>query len=269
MTITAPMVKELREKTGVGMMDCKKALDETKGDFEKAVKYLREKGLASAAKKSDRSTKEGRTFIAINSGKAQGLVLEINCETDFVSKNAVFQAFGNQVAQAALAKNVQSSDQLEQLMIDGHPLKEAVASVIAKIGENITIGNVKSASGTALAGYIHQTGKIGVLVAFSADVAEEVGKDVAMHVAASNPQYVKADEVTQEELDKEKEIIAVQARNEGRPEPVIEKIVVGRLEKYKGEVCLLEQPFVKEPKQKVKQILPASATVTSFIRFSI
>jgi len=269
MTITAEMVKNLREQTGVGMMDCKKALTESSGDIEAAVKYLREKGMSAAAKKSDRSTNEGRVFTAIADDKSQALILVVNCETDFVAGNDAFKTFGAQVAKAALEQGVSSVEGLESVTVNGQALKQVTAETVLKLGENITYGNCELLSSKTISDYIHINGKIGVVVGFDGTISDETAKDVSMHIAASNPLYLNTEEVPQSDVDKEKDIIASQARNEGKPDQVIEKIVQGRINKFYGEICLLEQPFVKEPKQKVKDILPSGVSVSKFYRFEL
>ncbi|NBV42028.1 elongation factor Ts [bacterium] len=269
MEITASVVKELREKTGVGMMDCKKALEQTQGNFEEAVKYLREKGLAAAAKKSDRETREGKIFTRINADGTNGAIVEVSCETDFVANNESFGEFGLTIANLVLEGAVGSIEQLENTPVKERSFKEFVSEAVLKLGENISVRRIELLNGKSIGQYVHTNGKIGVLVAFSEQVPTEVARDIAMHIAASAPQYVERSEVPTGELDKEAEIIKNQARNEGKPEAILEKLVSGKIGKFYKDVCLLEQDFVKDPSKQVKDILPSGSTVTRFIRFSL
>lgn len=268
-TITASAVKELREKTGVGMMECKKALEATNGDLEEAVKWLREKGLAAATKKADRETREG--IVACVIAGQNGGIVELNCETDFVAKSDDFVALAANIAKAiAETPGVASVDDLEKLTINGRALKEAVSEVVLKIGENVQVkrlGAVRTSG--ALASYIHMGGKIGVLVEFNQPVSEQLGKDIAMQVAAASPSYVNRDQVPSAEVENEKQIFRTQALNDGKPEKVIDKMIDGKVAKYYKEVCLIEQEFVKNPEQTIQQVLPAGVQILSFERFSI
>ncbi|MGE4169445.1 MAG: translation elongation factor Ts [Candidatus Margulisiibacteriota bacterium] len=267
MEISASLVRELREKTGVGMMDCKKALTETQGDFEAAVKYLREKGLATASKKADRETSEGRIFTAV-SGK-NGVILELNCETDFVAGNETFIALGTTIANAVLAGGQTTVDQLSGLSVDGKDLQAVLSEAVLKLGENIGVKRFERfESQGALGHYVHSNGKIGVLVDFDQAVAEDLGKDVAMQVAASNPMVVQASQVPAEELEKEKEIIRNKAVNEGKNPNFLDKVIEGRLQKFYKEICLVEQEFIKDPSKSVKEVLGAAAVVR-FSRYSL
>ena len=269
MEITAGLVKELREKTGVGMMDCKKALTETNGNFDEAIKYLREKGLAQASKKSDRDAKEGHIFA--QTGTTKGVIAEVNCETDFVANNDAFAAFGAKILDLAVANpSVKTGDDLQGLTVDGKSFKEFVSEFVFKMGENITIGNIAvyESAGNVYS-YIHSNGKIGVLVEFSGNASEEIGKDIAMHIAASAPTYVQPSEVSAADVEREKEIIKNQALNEGQPEKILDKIIEGRISKFYKDVCLNEQAFVKDPEKAVKDILPAGVIVTRFVRYSL
>ena len=268
MAITASLVSELRSKTGVGMMKCKEVLKETDGDIEKAIVLLREKGLAAANKKSDREAKDGRVFTSVNESNA--VILELNCETDFVSSNDDFSVLGQQLADAALAQNLGSKDALDAATVDGETVTDLIAKYVLKIGENIQVGQVeaKSAAGS-VADYIHSNGKIGVLVEFSGAVDADLGKDIAMQVAAASPRYVGPDNVDSAELDQEKAIILKQCEDEGKPAEIAEKIVLGRIQKFYKEVCLLEQAFIKDGDKSVKQTLPEGVTITSFTRYSL
>jgi translation elongation factor Ts len=281
--ITAQMVKELRERTGAGMMDCKKALSEANGDSEKAVEILREKGLAAAAKKAGRIAAEGlvKTYVS-EDGKTASIV-EVNCETDFVAVNEDFVTFADNVAKQAAATNASAIEELvEEKYIAGadKTVQETVNELIAKIGENMAVrrfAKLAVENGT-IASYIHGGGRIGVLVKVEcekdSDVLAVVAKDVAMQVAATNPLFLNRDAVDNESLEKEKEIYRVQALNEGKPENIVEKMVVGRVQKYYKENCLVEQVYVKNPdltiekylKEKSKEV-GAPITVTAFVRF--
>jgi elongation factor Ts len=218
MQISAATVKELREKTGVGMMDCKKALEQTQGDFEEAVKYLREKGLSAAAKKSDRETREGKIFTQVSTDSKTAAIVEVSCETDFVANNESFGEFGQSIAAVALAQGISSIEALEAASINGRTLQEVVSEAVLKLGENITVRKIAQISGHSIGQYVHSNGKIGVLVSFDGDVAESVSKDVSMHIAASNPQAIRKEDVSAEDIQRESDIIKAQAMNEGKPE---------------------------------------------------
>ncbi len=252
--ITAAMVKELRERTGSGMMDCKKALNETNGDMEKAIEVLREKGLAAATKKAGRIAAEGVVVTYISEDMKTGSVVEVNCETDFVAANEDFKALANNVAKMVVASNATTVEELlaEKYVGDESvTLQEAVTALIAKLGENMSVRRFEKfvAESGIVQSYIHGGGKIGVLVQLSCekqdDVLKTVAKDVAMQVAAANPLFLNKDQVDNESLEKEKEIYRVQALNEGKPENIVEKMVMGRISKYYKEVCLVEQVWVK------------------------
>jgi len=266
MTISALVVKELREKTGVGMMDCKKALEHTQGNFDDAIQYLREKGLATAAKKSDRDATEGKIFIAVSSGR--GVVLQLACETDFVANNTAFSEFGIKLTQLALEQGVGTLDAMSGMTINGSSLSQSVSEMVLMLGENVGVKKMDALASASLGHYVHSNGKIGVLVGFSADVQDGLARDIAMHIAASNPAVVSRDQVSTDSLQQEMEIIKTQARNEGKPEAILDKLVEGKLGKFYKEQCLLEQEFVKDPSLTISSLLPAGVTVTSFIRYS-
>jgi len=268
MEITASLVKELREKTGVGLMNCKKALSESNGDIESAIKSLREKGLASASKKAERTTNEGRVFIT--SQDNQSVILELNCETDFVANNNDFATLGNSLATFISENSIADTAALESASINGKSYTEYLSEYILKLGENIAVSKFQTVSSDgSLSNYVHANGKIGVIVNFSGNISSDLGKDIAMHVAATNPSCVRPEEVNSDDIANEKNIIRTQALNEGKPEQVIEKIVEGRINKFYKEVCLNEQTFVKDDKQSVKSLLPSGVSITSFIRFSL
>jgi elongation factor Ts len=272
MAITAQMVKELREKTGAGMMDCKKALTETNGDMEKAIDWLREKGIAKAAKKADRIAAEGTTLIEVNGNTA--VILEVNSETDFVAKNEGFKTLVKELAAHLLAnKPATVEEALQQKMDNGATVEEHINAAIAKIGEKITLRRfeiVEKGDNAAFGAYLHMGGRIGVLTLLEGTTNEEVAKDVAMHIAAINPKYVSRDQVSQEEIAREREVLTQQALNEGKPENIVAKMVEGRLNKFYEEICLLEQSFVKNPDVKVRQFVESNgATVKSFVRYEV
>ncbi len=258
MSIAASLVKELREKTGVGMMDCKKALEHSGGDFEAAVKYLREKGLAAVSKKSDRETKEGKVFVALSADQKKGVILELNCETDFVANNTAFSNLGNTLAQEALANPAHA----EALV--NSPL---ISECVLKLGENITLKRQAALAAGAISSYIHMNGKIGVLIGFTSPVDVALGKDVAMHTAAAAPTYLLQSEVPADEIEKEKDIIRQQAINEGKPPEIAEKMVMGRMNKYYKDVCLVDQDFVKDPAVTISKLVNGN-TITGFLRFA-
>jgi elongation factor Ts len=268
MAITAALVKELREKTGVGMMDCKKVLEETNGDIESAIKSLREKGLSKAAKKSDRSTKEGRVVAYTNNNSA--VLMELNCETDFVASNENFKALGQSIAKAISENKPSDVEQAKELEVNGSKISELISDAVLQLGENINIGQFKVMTSTgSFAEYEHTNGKIGVVVEFTGQVDKEIGRDIAMQVAAMNPPYVSSDQVPASDLDNEADILRKQAISEGKPEQVVEKIIQGRLSKFYKENCLVEQVFVKDPEKTIKSLLPENTTVAAFDRFSL
>ncbi|KMK96490.1 translation elongation factor Ts [Rossellomorea marisflavi] len=272
MAITAQMVKELREKTGAGMMDCKKALTETGGDMEKAIDFLREKGIAKAAKKADRIAAEGTTFIASEGNTA--IILEVNAETDFVAKNENFQNLVKELSAHLLATKPASVEEaMDQKMENGSVVSEFINAAIAKIGEKITLRRfeIRTKDDNAAFGeYLHMGGRIAVLAVVEGTTDAAVAKDVAMHAAALNPKYVSRDQVSAEEVAHEREVLKQQALNEGKPENIVEKMVEGRLSKYFEDICILDQPFVKNPDQKVRQFLEShKATLTDFIRYEV
>lgn len=280
MAFTAKDVKALREQTGCGMMDCKKALTESDGDMAKAVEYLREKGLAAAAKKSDRIAAEGVVFAAVDPSVKAGVVLEVNAETDFVAKNDLFKEFVNQVANTILKQNPADVDALLTLKADGseHTVAEELHDKVLTIGENIKIRRFVRLEGD-LVTYIHGGGRIGVLVQFDTDVAgkdgfEEYGKDIAMQIAAMNPRYLNEQEVPSDVVEEEKKVLTVQAMNEGKPQNIAEKMVNGRIRKFFKEICLVDQEFVKDSNltvdkytQETANKLGGSIKITQFVRF--
>ena len=269
--ITAQMVKDLREKTGAGMMDCKKVLTETDGDMEKAIELLRERGIAKAAKKSDRIAAEGLVAAYVSADKKVGALVEVNAETDFVAKNADFRSFVADVVEQVATKNPANLEELlsqESIKVAGKTVKDVLTDKIATIGENMSIRRfVRFESNGLVESYIHGDGKIGVLVELGKGESD-VAKDVCMQVAAARPEYLNRAAVPQEEVAKEMEILKAQAMNEGKPAEIAEKMVQGRIGKFYGEICLLEQPFVKNPDQKVQDMVASKgAEVEKFARF--
>ncbi len=266
MAITASMVKELRDKTNAGMMDCKKALIETNGDIEKAIDYLREKGLSQVAKKSGRIAAEGLTTAFISADNKKGVVLEVNSETDFVAKNEEFKNFVQEVAQAVDENDPADMDALKAVVLSGGKnVQDTLTDKIAKIGENMSLrrfGEAKVENGVVV-GYIHGGGKISVVVALESEGDKEalsvLGKDLAMQVAAMNPKYISTDDVDADFIAHEREILIAQALNEGKPQNIVEKMVEGRLQKELKEVCLLEQAFVKDSDMTVKKVISETA----------
>ncbi|GAA0709565.1 translation elongation factor Ts [Paraclostridium ghonii] len=260
MAITAQMVKELRETTGAGMMDCKKALQEAEGNMERAIDLLREKGLSKAAKKSDRIAAEGLVAIEMNADNTVGAIVEINSETDFVAKNEDFKTFVKDVAEMALATQ---KEDVAGFLTESHKegaLSEVLNNRIATIGEKLDIRRFdKMSTNGQVAGYIHGGGKIGVLVELETESRDAdvlaMGRDIAMQVAAMNPKYVSKDDVDQEYIAHETEILTQQALNEGKPANIVEKMIKGRLDKQLKEVCLVEQTFVKNPDLTIKQLV--------------
>lgn len=270
MQITAAMVKELRERTGAGMMECKKALTEAGGDMEAAIELMRKSGAAKAVKKSGRVAAEGQVVVAMSGDATQAAIVEINCETDFVAKDENFQKFADRIAGTVLAEQPADVEALSALTMDGKSVEDTRQELVAKIGENIQVRRfeVLKSEGGQLSCYLHGT-RIGVLVDLKGG-DESLAKDIAMHVAASRPVCVSEAEVPAELLEKEKEILVVQAQDSGKPAEIIEKMVEGRIKKYLAEITLVGQPFVKDPDATVGKLLSgASAEVTRFVRYEV
>jgi elongation factor Ts len=272
MAITAQMVKELREKTGAGMLDCKKALTETDGDMDKAIDFLREKGIASAAKKGDRIAAEGLTYVVAQGNEA--VILEVNSETDFVAKNEAFQALVKDLAAHLLNNKPATVEEASaQTMENGATVADHINASIAKIGEKLTLRRFAVLSKTdndAFGAYIHMGGRISVLSVLEGTTDADAAKDVSMHIAALKPKYVSRDQVSQEEVEHERQVLTQQALNEGKPAKIVEKMVEGRLGKYFEDVCVLDQTFVKNPDQKVRQFVESKgATIREFVRYEV
>ena len=268
--ITASQVKDLREKTGAGMMDCKKVLTETDGDMEKAIELLRERGIAKAAKKSDRIAAEGLVTAYVSEDGKVGAVAEVNAETDFVAKNDEFRAFANDVAKQVAVKNPKDVEELlAQTFINDETktVSEVLTNKIATIGENMSIRRFERFESAGLVEqYIHGDGKIGVLVELEGGDTE-LAKDICMQIAAARPEFLDRESVPAERLAKEMEILKAQAMNEGKPEAIAEKIVQGRVGKFYSEICLVDQEFVKNPDIKVSGLLKEKgATIVRFAR---
>ncbi|AZV60528.1 translation elongation factor Ts [Peribacillus castrilensis] len=272
MAITAQLVKELREKTGAGMMDCKKALVQTEGDMEKAIDFLREKGIAKAANKGDRIAAEGLTSIVVEGNQA--VILEVNSETDFVAKNEGFQILVKELAGFLLANKPESVEAaLEQTMENGAKVADHINAAVAKIGEKLTLRRFQVVSKTdndAFGAYLHMGGRISVLSVLEGTTDEEAAKSVSMHIAAINPKYISRDQVDASELEREREVLTQQALNEGKPEKIVAKMVEGRINKFYEEICVNEQAFVKNPDQKVGQFVESKGgKIQSFVRYEV
>jgi elongation factor Ts len=274
--ISAGQVKDLREKTGVGMMECKKALEENGGDMEKAIVWLRERGMSRAAKKADRVAAEGMVEILVSPDFKSAVALEVNCETDFVAKNEEFRAMVRDVAHVALTKNINDVEKLsEEKLSSGATVKDTIAGLIQKIGENMRIRRVQTIKAPSghISAYIHMGGRIGTAVVLEGKSGvDELGKDIAMHVAAASPRYLNPEQVNKDELDQEKDIARKKLIEEKKPEAMIEKILDGQMKKFFKEVCLLEQAFVKDPDTSIMKLLEKTdkaLKLTSFVRWGL
>ncbi|MAF68091.1 MAG: elongation factor Ts [Micavibrio sp.] len=284
--ITAAMVKDLREQTGAGMMDAKKALTENNGDVDAAIDWLRSKGLAKAAKKSGRTAAEGLVAVALSSDGTKGSVVEINSETDFVARNDQFQTFVKDVAKKSLETDG-SVDAIKSADYNGKSVEESLTDLIAKIGENMQIrrSQTVSVNNGLVANYVHNAvgdnvGKIGVLVGLESDVPqdklESLGKQLAMHIAAAKPEFLNKESVDPEVLERERSVLLEQAKEAGKPADIAEKMVAGRIQKYYSEICLLEQIFVMDGETKVSDVIAntakeagASITLTDYARLTL
>lgn len=272
MAITAAMVKELREKTGAGMLDCKKALVETDGDMNAAVDFLREKGIAKAAAKGDRIAAEGLTAVAVDGNKAA--LVEINSETDFVAKNERFQTLVQNIADAVLRNGSETAEAaLASEYEAGKTIDTYISEEASTIGEKISLRRVAlftKADDAVFGSYLHMGGRIGSVVVIEGTTDQTVAKDVAMHIAAARPLYVDRTSVTEEEKAREEKVLTEQALNEGKPANIVEKMIVGRMNKFFEEICLVDQTFVKDPDFKVgKYVESKGGKVVSFVRFEV
>ncbi|WEJ61574.1 translation elongation factor Ts [Thiomicrorhabdus lithotrophica] len=270
MAITAAMVKELRESTGAGMMDCKKALAEVDGDMDAAIEFLRKKGMAGADKKAGRVAAEGVIAIAVSEDGKKAVIAEVNCETDFVAKGDEFNAFADEIAAIALANNTTDIDAVMGMtMASGKTVDVTRRELIAKIGENMAVRRLELIETTGQIGQYKHGEKIGVVVAMDGGDAA-LSRDIAMHVAAAKPSALTADDVDQEMLEKERKFQIEQAQESGKPMEIIEKMIEGRMRKYLQEITLVGQSFIKDPDQTVEKLLKANnATVTSFMRLEV
>lgn len=287
-TITAQMVKELRERTGAGMMDCKKALEETQGNIELAIENLRKTGMVKAAKKLDREAKEGRVEIAVSSDKRRASMVELSSETDFVARTEKFIEFVRKLADLALENKTKSVDELMSLKVNNDTVLELITNLIATTGENIKLKRVSyieapDANGIVFP-YIHHSNRVGVLVSIKTNKTElasspriaELAKELALHIAFANPISIDTDEVPQEIIEKEKAIYLEQARKEGKPEPAIPKIIDGKIKKFLQESCLLEQQYIRDNSKTIRELiaefskeLGANIEVIKFARFEV
>ncbi|HCY8923856.1 TPA: elongation factor Ts [Staphylococcus aureus] len=271
-TISAKLVKELREKTGAGMMDCKKALTETDGDIDKAIDYLREKGIAKAAKKADRIAAEGLVHVETKGNDA--VIVEINSETDFVARNEGFQELVKEIANQVLDTKAETVEALmETTLPNGKSVDERIKEAISTIGEKLSVRRFAIRTKTdndAFGAYLHMGGRIGVLTVVEGSTDEEAARDVAMHIAAINPKYVSSEQVSEEEINHEREVLKQQALNEGKPENIVEKMVEGRLRKYLQEICAVDQDFVKNPDVTVESFLKTKGgKLVDFVRYEV
>ncbi|GAB0255380.1 translation elongation factor Ts [Staphylococcus pseudintermedius] len=272
MAISAKLVKELRERTGAGMMDCKKALEATDGDIEKSIDYLREKGIAKAAKKADRIAAEGITHVEVKGNEA--VIVEINSETDFVARNEGFQQLVKEIANQILDTKAATVEELNETTLpNGKKVSEHMTEAISTIGEKLSLRRFEIRTKTdndAFGAYLHMGGRIAVLSVVEGTTDEDAAKDVAMHIAAINPKYVSSEQVSEEELNHEREVLKQQALNEGKPENIVEKMVEGRLRKYLQEICAVDQNFVKNPDQTVEAFLKSKGgKLVDFVRYEV
>ena len=275
MNISAQDVNKLRQQTGVGMMDCKKALVEAEGDFDKAIELLRKKGQKVSAARADRNTQEGSVFTAHTPDHTRAVIAALGCETDFVAKNEEFQAIGTKIAALALAQQPAGLTELLALELEGKPVQEALEELMGKMGEKIALASYKELSSDQAVSYIHTGGKLGVLVALSgttSDASMAAGKDVAMQIAAMKPLGVSKDNIDEATIERELSIAREEVRAQGKPEEMIDRIAQGKLQKFFKENTLLAQPFVKDSNMSVEQYLQSIAkdlTVTAFERVSV
>ncbi|MEM1082826.1 MAG: translation elongation factor Ts [Verrucomicrobiota bacterium] len=285
--ITASLVKELRDKTNAGMMDCKKALTETNGDLEAAVTWLREKGISKAAAKADREATEGIIAARLSDDGKSGILVEVNCETDFVSRNEDFVAFVDEVADTLAASNASNLEEALKVAKGDGTLEDFVKSKVIEVGENLQLRKFQRFELTdngAIAQYIHMGGKVGVLVEVGADSGDtaakdefrDLVKDITLHIAATAPKGLAREDISEEVVEAEKEVFRAQLANEGKPAEIIEKIIMGKIGKFFSESCLLEQAFVKDPDTTIKKLVEASGkqlgdnlAVRRFVRFGL
>ena len=269
--VTAQLVKQLRDMTGVGMMDAKKALVQVEGDIDKAVDYLREAGLAKAAKKADRIAAEGITNVLVEGNRA--VILEVNAETDFVAKNDKFQALVKEVSEAILKANPATLEEALEIETANGKISDVIAEATTVIGEKITLRRfeiVEKSDADSFGAYLHMGGRIGVLTVVEGSTDESAAKDVSMHIASINPKYIDRSQVSEEELEHEKKVLTEQALNEGKPANIVEKMITGRLNKFLAEISLNDQPFVKDPDQTVSKFVASKGgKVKLFHRYEV
>ena len=272
MAITAKQVKELREMTGAGMMDCKKALTATEGDFDKAIEFLREKGLATAEKKAGRVAAEGLVKVIVSDDKKKAVAVEVNAETDFVAKNEGFVALTKAILDAAVAAKAKSLDEVKELEVNGRKVADLIVEEIGKTGEKMELGAYECLEGAGTTCYDHLGNKLSTIATFTKPVERQVGRNVAMQIASMNPVSVSRNDVPKEIVEKEFEIARDKAREEGKPEAMLDKIAEGRLNKFYKESCLLEQEFIMDPALTIEKYLKgvdADLTVTAFKRVNL
>ena len=263
-------IKKLREITGAGMIDCKKALEESGQDIDKAIEILRKKGIAKAAKREDRETSEGVVKLSVNQDQTEGYIVQVNAETDFVSRNEQFQNMAESVLKIIMEKKPANLDALHSLPMGESTVKETLDTLSGTVGEKMEIKrfDILSVPGGTVAAYSHMEGRIGALAGIDKAGAGELAYDIAMQAAAADPKYTYPEEVTPEEMEKEKDVYREQLLKEGKPEEMIDKIMVGKINKYYEEICLVKQEFIKEDKKKVEQIL-GDSKVVKFVRYSL
>lgn len=263
------LIKKLRDETGAGIVDCKKALEESGDDIDKAIEILRKKGIAKAAKRGERETKQGIIKLAVSDDAKEGYMVEVNAETDFVVRNEKFQAFAEEVLNLIKNKKPQNREELMKLDLNGVSVEDALSSLSGVIGEKLDIKrcDVLASSGT-VAVYSHMGGKIGVAVSLDKEGQSDLAYDIAMQIAAANPKCITPEEVPAEDLEKEKDIYRAQLKKEGKPEEMIEKIMQGKLNKYFEEICLVDQEYIKDDKKKVRDVL-GQAKIEKFVRYSL
>jgi elongation factor Ts len=280
MAITSKLVQELREKTGVGMMDCKRALEESNGNLEEAVKILRKKGMAVAQKRADKAAKEGKIVSLISEDGKKGVILELNCETDFVAKTDDFKSLMDDICAQIMDTKAKTVDEFVEEPLKGdasQKIKDRILAVIGKLGENIQLRRFVKMEGDYVSTYIHAGGKIGVILEAKVDSVDEkvkeLSKELCMQVAAASPKFVSRDVVTKEFIDSEKEIYKAQVIAQGKPENIVDKIVDGKINKYFEEICLVEQGFIKDPTVKVAAHIASSVqvpfSVKGFVKFAL
>jgi elongation factor Ts len=261
-------IKKLRQITGAGMVDCKKALEEAGGDIEKAVNLLRKKGIAKAAKRSDREANEGIIKTKVSQDYKKGYIIEFNSETDFVARNDKFQEFADKVINLAEEKDIKDLEILKALSLEEGSVSENLDNLSGTIGEKLSIKRLAYLSGETVVDYNHLGGKIGVLVALDQADKHDLGVDIAMQVAAASPKYLKREEVKESEIAAEKDVYREQLLKEGKPEQILDKIIEGKMDKFFSEVCLFEQEFIKDDKKKIKDILDG-VNIVAFVCFNL